>query len=430
MAAKQRKGKKSKPKPKDTNEEQYSGDKDRPLNKNKKVTQKGGRVRKKASLKQLLLFFVGVSTAVSGILYYYYCRYGSAIFLGQGWKDYKWSPYEWRKFIDENEKKILIIGGPHRSGTTILWKMIKAHPEVVGFGDTFETGVDYSEGVLMQEVYPRFGVGMEFKKNFGNIKASKGDDDEKSDGMGRYALQPGVHWTKESQPFKLLEPTNLSKLLNRFAPYWDSNKKFKKDGMMKAKVWVEKSPQNAVLSTFLEGLYNMPVQEDGTIASNSNKSKETEADTDTETDTETATKFLYMTRHPIANCYALDKFVRESMGGFIDFEILLRNYIQLHKYMKMDEKALESPVMWAHLEDFTENPQNVLKGIFSFLKVSTDDETISNVIDEIGDVHSNPNRKYFKKWCDEGIDKHGHLLEKYATELKALDLGYDMDVCG
>ena len=261
---------------------------------------------------------------------------------------------------------------------------------------------------------------MEFKKNFGKPNAARGEDVEKSDGMGRYALNPSVHWTKENKRLKLEDPTTLSRLLNRFAPHWDQNKKFKTDGMMKAKVWVEKSPQNGVLSTFLEGVYNMPVKEDGSVDLTDTSAMESKR---------LATKFLYITRHPIANVYATDKFVKESMGGYIDFEILLRNYIQLHKYMKMDEKALESPVMWARLEDFTSNPSKVLKAIFFFLDVSIDDAVVNDVIDGIKDIHSEPNRKYMTKWCEEGIVKYGHLIDKYAEELKALNLGYDMDVC-
>ncbi len=422
MAVKQRKGKKS-ASAVSTKESKstYNADKDKPKRgkmDKRKVPQKSRR--KKLTLGSLLLFLSVIISIAGGVLYYFYRRYGPAMLLGQNWKDYNWTPYEWRKFIDDNDKTILLIGGPHRSGTTILWEGIKAHPEIVGFGDTFETGVDYSEGVLMQEVYPRFGVGLEFKKNFGSAMKASGEDDETSDGIGRYALVPSVHWTKENKSFKLEDSSNLSKLLNRFGPYWDKNSKFKSDGMMKAKVWVEKSPQNGVLSTFLEGLYNMPVKEDGSVDLSNTGAMGSKR---------SVTKFIYATRHPIYNVYATDKFVRESMGGYIDFEILLRNYIQLHKYMKMDEEALESPVMWAHLEDFTSNPSKVLKEIYDFVDVSSDDATIANVLKSIRPVHSNPNEKYRAQWCQHGIQKHGHLIEKYADDLKALDLGYDMDVC-
>jgi hypothetical protein len=352
-------------------------------------------------------------TFVGGLLFFYYNKYGPSIFLGKGWKDYKWSPYQWRKFIDDNKRTILIIGGPHRSGTTIVWEGIKAHPDIAGFGDRFDTGVDYSEGVLMQDVYPRFGVGFEFT----NFDKSDGKGGARQGGIGRYALEADVHWTAENKKQQLEDPTTLSKLLNRFGPHWDQNKKFGKNGLKKAKVWVEKSPQNAVLSTFLEGLYNMPVKEDGTVdLDNAKKPRRL------------ATKFIYVTRHPIANIYATDKFVRDAMGGNIDFEILLKNYIALHKYMKMDEEVLESPVMWVHLEDFTSDPFQVLTQVFQFLNVAANEAVVQHVLDNMADI-TGPNAKYFKLWCKEGITKYGHLMQKHAEELNVLELGYDLDIC-
>mmetsp|Transcript_4078 Transcript_4078/g.6016 ORF Transcript_4078/g.6016 Transcript_4078/m.6016 type:complete len:425 (+) Transcript_4078:33-1307(+) len=422
MVVKQRKGKSKGNKDSSSSKvriaENYNADKDSRGKKSKSAV--APKRKKKLSLPQLFLFLTCFFSVVGGILYRYYLKYGISIFVGRSFGDYKLTPYEWRKYIDDNDKTVLLIGGPHRSGTTIVWEAIKKHPEISGFGDRFETGVDYSEGVLFQELYPRFGVGLEFKKNFGRPKRAKGEDEETQDGLGRFALLPEdiVHWTKENKSKYLKDPSNFSHLMNRFAPYWDKNSDFGgKDGMEKSKIWVEKSPQNGVLTTFLEGIYNMPVQEDGSV------------DIITPAKTKTCTQFLYMTRHPIANVYAIETFVHDSMGGFIDFEILLRNYIQLHKYMKMDEKALDSPAMWSRLEDFTSSPKQQLKEIYSFLHVSSDESIIDQVIENLDDIKPYPNEKYFKKWCAEGRKEHGHLIEKYSVELKNLELGYDLDVC-
>ena len=347
-----------------------------------------------------------------GLLFFFYTKYGPSIFLGKGWKDYKWSPYKWRQFIDDNKKTILIIGGPHRGGTTVVWEGIKGHPDITGFGNRFDTGADYSEGVLMQDVYPRFGVGFEFS-NFDRFGSGGRDD-----GIGRYALAEDVHWTAANRKKELQDPTTLSRLLNRFGPHWDQNKKFGGNGLKEAKVWVEKSPQNAVMATFLEGLYNMPVNEDGTVDVDNTKITKGPA-----------TKFIYVTRHPIANIYGTSKFVKDAMGGNIEFEILLKNYIALHKYMKMDEKALESPVMWVHLEDFASNPNKVLAEVFRFLNVSADESVVQQVLANMPDITATPNAKYFKIWCEEGITKDGPLMQRYTEELNALDLGYDLDIC-
>ena len=411
---KQRRGKQEETKTTSIAQDAYDGGKAK--GSKVKTDRRHGRMKKRVGTGKMLLFMTGFLSIVGGILYYFYSKYGINIFIGHGALDFKWSPYEWRKFIDDNDKTILLIGGPHRSGTTILWEAIKAHPEVVGFGDRSETGVDYSEGVLFQEVYPRFGVGLEFKKNFGAPKRVSGEDAENGDGMGRYALAPGVHWTKENHKELLEDASTLSKLLNRFAPYWDTTKSYGSNGLKRAKVWVEKSPQNAVLSSFLEGLYNMQVKEDGSVEPNKKSER-------------TVTKFLYVTRHPIANTYAVDKFVKESMGGYIDFEVMFRNYIQLHKYMKEDENAMDSPAMWAKLEDFTQDPTNILKGIFQFLEVSTDDEIIADILDSLGEIRANPNAKYNDMYCSEGIQEYGNLAKKYEEEFKALNLGYELDIC-
>lgn len=416
MTVKQRKGKRdSSTNTKSAGDDGYNADKDKIPTKHQKASPY--RVRRKVSFVKFLLTILFIVSVAGAILYHYYRKYGPAILFGQGLKDFNWTPYQWRKFIDDNDKTILVIGGPHRSGTTILWEAIKAHPEIVGFGSRFETGVDYSEGVLLQEVYPRFGVGLEFKKNFGVPGRAKGGDTEKQDGMGRYALLPDVHWTKENRKELLENPNTLSKLLNRFGPYWDKTKDYGEDGLNRAKVWVEKSPQNGVLSTFLEGLYNMPVLADGTVDLNAAPRKKT------------CTKFLYMTRHPIANTYAVDKFVKESMGGFIDFEILFRNYVQLHEYMFMDKDAMDSPAMWAKLEDFAWDPEGTLTKIFKFLDVASDPDTVKSVLDKVGEIKPNPNEKYLLEWCTKGRNEYGDLLDRYRLTFKKLKLGYDLDFC-
>mmetsp|Transcript_915 Transcript_915/g.1390 ORF Transcript_915/g.1390 Transcript_915/m.1390 type:complete len:447 (+) Transcript_915:130-1470(+) len=384
----------------------------------------GGRskLKRKLNLSEALLFFSILGAVVGLVLHHYYTKYGMNMFLGAGHRDYDWTPYKWRNFIDSQNKTVLLIGGPHRAGTTLVWTAISSHPEVVGFGDRFETGVDYSEGVLFQNVYPRFGVGLEFKTNFGSLLGKKHADMEDFQvnpmgGLGQYALLPEseVHWTKENKQELLNNPTTFTSILNRFGPYWDTNKKYgNKDGLKKAKVWVEKSPQNAVLSLFLEGLYNMPIEMNGSIGTEG---------------TQNATKFLYLTRHPIANCYAHDKFMSEAMGGHLPFEVYLKNYIQLHKYMQMDADKLNSAFLWVRMEDFVRDPAKKLREIFQFLDVPIEIDgvnVVNDIISNIGKINPNPNRKYAIQWCNEGAKRYPHLVEKYDDEIKNLGLNYDL----
>lgn len=427
MALRQRKGKKSKgdvAKSASGEDDNGKSKKDQTALATKKAKNKGHK--KTMSGKQVLLFLCAVFGFSGSILYYFYRMYGPALFLGSGWKDFKIEPFQWRSYLDSSDKTILLIGGPHRSGTTIIWKAISSHPEVVSFGGSFETGASYSEGILFQDVYPAFGVGMEFR-NLGQpgLKKVVGGDDvtmTTDGGIGQYALLPDkkVHLTKENHMGKLDDSTTLSKLMNRFAPHWDSNVKYGgQDGLKKAKVWVEKSPQNIVLSSFLESVYNMPIAEDGSVEGKFDPQSK-----------KSVTKFVYITRHPIANLLATDTFIQDSMGGYRDFEILVRNYIQMHKYANMDSKELNSPFMWVKLEDFTENPSKILKEVYKFLEVPNDDVTIKLVLDRVGTIVSNPNAKYMKQWCDQKVKDYGKLIDKYKDEFAALGLGYDVtNIC-
>ena len=352
--------------------------------------------------------------AVAIVVYRFYLRYGLNIILGHSWRDYTWTPHQWRSFIDGNNKTILIIGGPHRAGTTVIWNAITSHPDIVGFGDTHETGVDYSEGVLFQDVYPRFGVGLEYQHGKRSNATSFG-------GLGQYALLPEdrVHWTKDNKQELLTNPQTMSRLLNRFAPYWDQNKKFPaKDGLARAQIWVEKSPQNAVLSLFLEGVYNMPISDNGTYASDATATRKS------------VTKFLFVTRHPLANCYAQDAFLRNFMGHFLPFETYLKNYIQMHRYMIMDAKKMDSEYLFVRLEDFALKPHEELKKIFLFLGFNhTNDDDLDSITANIlshYSIDANPNEKYREKWCTQGLKEYYPLVESYNAHVQDLFLGYDL----
>ena len=287
----------------------------------------------------------------------------------------------------------------------------------------------------MQNVYSAFGVGMEFRKNLAGsaIQKARGDDDVdvvSDGGLGQYALLPEhkVHLTKQNHQGKLDDPTSLSKLLNRFGPFWDTHEKYGgKDGLQKAQVWVEKSPQNIVLSTFLEGIYNMPVteNEDGTVSSNNDDTTQQR-----NTKNNTVTKFIFMTRHPIANVLATDRFIQDAMGGKRDFEVMLRNYIQMHKYARQDQTNLQSPYLWVKLEDFTTNPMKIMNEIYTFLNVGNDHDLVQSILQSVGTIQSDPNEKYMKKWCLKDRELYKDLIPKYNEEIKALGLGYDLtNVC-
>ena len=264
-----------------------------------------------------------------------------------------------------------------------------------------------------------FGVGAEFIQYWVSKQAGEGTSSES--GLGRFALLPEstVHWTKENKQDMLQDPKTMSRLLNRFGPYWDTSRQHNRtNGLINKKVWLEKSPQNGVMTSFLEGLYNTPVNKDGSVDTSRNLKS-----------ARSVTKFLFITRDPIANVYATDKFIRDAMGGFVNFDTLMQNYIQLHEYMQMDSKKIDSEFMWVRLEDFVSSPEKTLTSIFSFLGVATEENdnisVASRIIGEFDRIHSDPNKKYIDHWCAEGRKEHEDLL-KYKSKIRGLNLGYDL----
>lgn len=114
--------------------------------------------------------------------------------------------------IDEN--KFLFIGGLHRSGTSILHRLLCEHPLTSGFHDT---GVAEDEGQHLQTVFKT-------AHEFG--------------GAGEFAFHLDAHLTEDSA---LINQDNKALLLREWGAYYDLRKP----------VLLEKSPPNMIRSRFL-----------------------------------------------------------------------------------------------------------------------------------------------------------------------------------
>ena len=114
--------------------------------------------------------------------------------------------------VDNN--KFLFIGGLHRSGTSVLHRLLSEHPLTSGFQDT---GVPEDEGQHLQTVFAAA---------------------HKYGGPGEFAFHPEVHLTEDSD---LINQTNRELLLSEWGAYYDLQKP----------VLLEKSPPNLVRSRFL-----------------------------------------------------------------------------------------------------------------------------------------------------------------------------------
>ena len=344
-----------------------------------------------------LLGFFGI---IFGILAYHYNQYGAALFIRRSQFDTHHTASEWHRILDN--KTVLLIGGPHRGGTTLLWSALDAHPDISGLAtsapdegrDTQSRNRKCREGILIQDVYSRFGIGIE------DLMKKHKVYQQRMLGVGRYALgdEKDVHLTEGDAQ---VSPENMAKLLNRYNYYWNVSKS----------VVVEKSPPNAVISRFLQALYNMGRNE---------------------TSVGLQTKFLFVTRHPIANTYAHQS-VLEGVYD-VSFAKLLDNYVQMHRYLVADLPYLKNDPMLIKLEDFAANPQVELKKIFKWLGVDSSSDTVQSILrNGLEDrVIADPNSKYRKRWCDDargtnGIRHNNMIARKYQPLIDELGLGYKLE---
>lgn len=114
-------------------------------------------------------------------------------------------------------RRFVFLAGLHRSGTSLLHRLLRAHPDTSGFADT---GVPQDEGQHLQRVFPaahRFG------------------------GPGRFAFHPEARLIETSP---LLSPANRDRLLREWGAYYDLTKP----------VLLEKSPPNLIRARFFQAL--------------------------------------------------------------------------------------------------------------------------------------------------------------------------------
>src|SRR5215467_14045119 len=114
--------------------------------------------------------------------------------------------------------QLVFLAGLHRSGTTLLARLLAAHPEISGFSGT---DAPADEGQHLQSVYP---------------------SDHLHGRPGRFGFAPEMHLT-ESSP--LVSEQNAAALFEEWSPHWDLSRP----------LLLEKSPPNLLKTRFLQALY-------------------------------------------------------------------------------------------------------------------------------------------------------------------------------
>lgn len=117
-----------------------------------------------------------------------------------------------------HEHRFIFVCGLHRSGTSILFKSIREHPQISGFMDTKSPE---NEGMHLQTVYKPSGY-------YG--------------GAGKFGFNPASHLTETST---LISEKNRAKLFSEWSKYWDLSKPF----------LLEKSPPNLIRTRFLQEMF-------------------------------------------------------------------------------------------------------------------------------------------------------------------------------
>lgn len=114
--------------------------------------------------------------------------------------------------------RFVFLAGLHRSGTTLLARLLAAHTEISGFS---ATGAPADEGQHLQSVYP---------------------SDHEYGRPGRFGFAPEMHLTETS---KLASEENSKRLFEEWSPHWDLSRP----------LLLEKSPPNLLKTRFLQALY-------------------------------------------------------------------------------------------------------------------------------------------------------------------------------
>ena len=155
-----------------------------------------------------------------------------ATMIPKSWKRLSLSDQDAINKMFQEGIEYVFVGGPHRSGTTILRDLLSIHR----YFDTFDEKSGYGEGIFLQDVYPDVRVGQEFIHRSDMMRKREGGG-----GMGYFAFNPKFHLTENSELVSSTETLKgtRTELFRQWGYYWNINDETKR-------VRIEKSPSNMV----------------------------------------------------------------------------------------------------------------------------------------------------------------------------------------
>jgi len=349
--------------------------------------------------KVLLPILVVLVSGLGPVLY----KYGWRILLSADFKKLNIDADTWMDDVLPN-RTFVFVAGHHRGGTTLMWEILREHPEIGAFGQQHETAVDKSEGAFLQSVLPTFGVGSEttWLHRFGLSK-------KVMRGVGTYALRgyTATAWNELNRSDRVT-PSMLVQLLNQWGYYW------KASGAWDKYFWIEKTPTNAVVSRYIQALFDQGLETEQHM-NNMNVPWDVPRDS--------RTKFIFMMRHPLGNALAHQQW---NSANHLSLDILIENWLSVSKIMTEDCNHLKH-CLFVRLEELAKEPAQEMGRIVSFLGLPQ--------FEWSAEIHPNPNEKYAETYCsqlEELVDgspqavlEHMSLVRKYGEEIK--QFGYDLN---
>ena len=331
----------------------------------------------KGEPQAFVLIGIGAAIIVGCTLLPALQRYGLDFLVPSSSKQLHLTEQQYDAFLAEH--RFIVIGGPHRGGTTLMWQLLRSHPAVGSFPERVAS--DFSEGSFLQTVLPTFGVGNELQMGSGGVNA-------KPMGLGRYAFSPDAHMT---ETHALNTRANSRQLLSQWGYYWNTSRP----------VLLEKTPTDMLTSRLLQALLSPPPRQQ--------------------------TSFVFLTRHPLAVALAHMRWPacrHQSVGS------LALHWLVSHRVLASDLPHLRAARV-VRYEDLARDPTACMHELIAWLQlpgslpVHTSDRVVRDT-----------NAKYERRYCTEHLasarQRREHCAMGAALQpaIARLGLGYDLHAAG